>query len=186
MAYSARGNCYAHLDKFDLARQDIQKAIELDSLQPEFIQNRAMLFYTMGKLDSAGMDLATVQRLGGVVDSTFYLKYDASIRELEMKIKECSERIRQGKDLTSSYNIRGVAFFTLGNLRQAVRDFSEALKLDPDNQNYLINRLAGYQAQSLFDSAFFDYRTAGQYGYPIDSLVLEHLREMADDQKKSP
>ena len=54
------------------------------------------------------------------------------------------------------YNHRGMAYFSLGNQRQAIRDFTQAIKFDPDSDRSYANRGLCYRVTRRFEKALAD------------------------------
>lgn len=63
LAYLYRGNCREELGEFDRALEDYAKAAALNKKDPDVFQDRAYLFYTMGRLQHAKTDYRTVLKL---------------------------------------------------------------------------------------------------------------------------
>jgi|ADGO01.1.fsa_nt_gi Tetratricopeptide repeat. len=64
------------------------------------------------------------------------------------QIKGCTEFIRLGKalgpNLAVAYTNRGIAYAAQGNFKRAIRDFTEAIKLAPDDPHPYYNRGNAY------------------------------------------
>lgn len=58
------------------------------------------------------------------------------------------------------YNHRGMAYFSLGNLKRALRDFTSAIKYDPDNDRSYSNRGLCYRVLKKWDQALHDFTRA--------------------------
>ena len=65
-------------------------------------------------------------------------------RDRELQIGGCTAVIRSGqysgRNLGTAYNNRGIAYADLGEYRQAIEDYDQALRLDPDLANAYYNR----------------------------------------------
>jgi len=77
-----------------------------------------------------------------------------------------------------AYFLRGNAFSGLGNLRQAVNDFSAALLLKPDYVEALVKRGITYAKLNQPDMAIADYRK-GQALDPDNPMVAAAMAELA-------
>lgn len=55
------------------------------------------------------------------------------------------------------YNHRGMAYFSLGNYRQAVKDFTQAINFDPDSDRSRANRGLCFRVMKQFDQALNDF-----------------------------
>ncbi len=58
------------------------------------------------------------------------------------------------------YNHRGMAYFSSGEFKQAIRDFSEALHYDAESFRGLANRALAYRMLKEFDRSIEDYNQA--------------------------
>ena len=58
------------------------------------------------------------------------------------------------------YNHRGMARFSQGNHRQAIKDFSQAIRFDPGSDRSYANRGLSYRILKRFDRALADYESA--------------------------
>ena len=58
------------------------------------------------------------------------------------------------------YNHRGMAWFSRNNHRQAIRDFSQAIRFDPTNDRNFANRALCYRVMKRFEKALADFETA--------------------------
>ena len=77
-----------------------------------------------------------------------------------------------------AFNTRGVANAILGNIKNAVDDYNEAIRLNPDLRVALLNRGDLYEKQGKLKDALADFEKAGHARDPIEderdliSLVL--------------
>ncbi len=58
------------------------------------------------------------------------------------------------------YNHRGMAFFAMGNHQRALKDFSSAIKYDPENDRGFANRGLCYRVMKKLDRALQDFNQA--------------------------
>lgn len=58
------------------------------------------------------------------------------------------------------YNHRGMAYFSLNNHKQAIRDFNQAIRFDPTNDRNFANRGLCYRVMKRFEKALSDFETA--------------------------
>jgi tetratricopeptide (TPR) repeat protein len=62
------------------------------------------------------------------------------------------------------YNRRGKVYSAKGDTVQAIADYTQAIKLEPDNAIYFANRGLSYLAREDYDSAIADFTDAIQIG----------------------
>jgi DnaJ family protein C protein 7 len=74
------------------------------------------------------------------------------------------------------YNSRGASSMRLGNLQEAIEDFTEALKLNPKFVESLIGRAICHCKLEYFEEAIKDYEAA---------LKLEKTEELEEDLKSA-
>ncbi len=82
-------------------------------------------------------------------------------RDLDRLISGCTAAIRsgqwQGKDLSWAYINRGSAYGILGEYRRAIKDYDEALRLDPDFAGAYYGRGRAYDELGEYRRAIKDY-----------------------------
>ena len=74
-----------------------------------------------------------------------------------------TEPISQETDLdkkSTLYEIRGVVYFESRRYNQAVSDFNEAIRLNPENSHVYYNRGNAYSSKGQYDEAIADYNEA--------------------------
>lgn len=79
-------------------------------------------------------------------------------------IEGCTSLIQSGEEpnnnLSRAFNNRGLALGLRGELDRAIRDFDQALKLNPNYAEALRNRGEAYRLKDLYDLAIQDYDRA--------------------------
>jgi tetratricopeptide (TPR) repeat protein len=82
----------------------------------------------------------------------------------DLPIEGCTAIIRTGRQaldrLATAYNNRGVAYRRKANYGQAIDDFNEALRLEPDYASAFNNRGVAYRNMGDLDRAVADYDQA--------------------------
>ena len=82
----------------------------------------------------------------------------------ESQIAGCTALIKEGADnsklLTNAYNNRGNAHAGNGQFEQAIEDYDEAIKLDPNYTKALNNRGVVYEKTGDYDRAIKDFDAA--------------------------
>ena len=112
----------------------------------------------------------------------------------ELRISGCTAVIHSGEysgeDLAAAYNNRGFSYDDLGEYRLAIKDFDEALRLDPNYAYAYNNRGVAYDNLGEHRRAIQDYDQALRFdpGYAIAynsrgnayELLGEHRRAIED------
>jgi tetratricopeptide (TPR) repeat protein len=76
----------------------------------------------------------------------------------EVAIKSCDAVIDETlKNLANGYYYRGIARSEKNDHDGAIGDYTQALKLDPQDPDYLNSRAQAYEAKNDFDKALADY-----------------------------
>lgn len=82
----------------------------------------------------------------------------------DLPIEGCTAIIKTGRQilnrLATAYNNRGVAYRLKANYGQAIDDFNEALRLEPDYASAFNNRGVAYRNMGDVDHAIADYDQA--------------------------
>ena len=66
---------------------------------------------------------------------------------------------------SQAFNLRGFAYFNIGNLEQSVEDYTKAITLNPDSAVAYDNRGVSYGLLGRFDDAVIDFTRAIDLGY---------------------
>lgn len=114
------------------------------------------------------------------------------------QIKGCTEFIRLGKalgpNLAVAYTNRGIAYAAQGNFKRAIRDFTEAIKLAPDDPHPYYNRGNAYYDLKKYEKALADYTAAiergpemalAYYNRGLAHQRLGHRKESIEDFQKA-
>jgi tetratricopeptide (TPR) repeat protein len=84
-----------------------------------------------------------------------------ALKNPEVVIRGCTEYIRQAHkgdaNLAYAHYNRGLAYHNKKDLESAIRDYSEAIRLDPTHFKAYHNRGNVYYAKKDYDRAFTDY-----------------------------
>ena len=76
----------------------------------------------------------------------------------DVAIKSCDAVIDETlKNLANGYYFRGVAKADKNDFDGAIGDYTQALKVDPQDHDYLNSRAQAYEAKNDFDKALADY-----------------------------
>jgi tetratricopeptide (TPR) repeat protein len=87
-----------------------------------------------------------------------------NLKTPDLPIEGCTAIIKTGRQvldrLATAYNNRGVAYRLKANYGQAIDDFNEALRLEPDYASAFNNRGVAYRNMGDLDRAVADYDQA--------------------------
>src|SRR5262249_7771787 len=80
------------------------------------------------------------------------------------RIEYCTEAIRSrtwsGKGIAWAYNSRGIAYTSIGQYDEAVADFDDAIKLDPQDGLLRYNRANAWREKGDYERAIAGYTEA--------------------------
>ena len=105
----------------------------------------------------------------------------------DQTIAGCTRVIQSGRenqrDLASAYFNRGLAYGHKGDFDRAIRDFDQAIKINPNYPDALNNRGLAYISQGQFDRAIQDFDQVLKLD-PKDADAIRN-RAMAITRKKT-
>ena len=148
-AYLKRGDAHCCKGEYDLAILDYGEAIRIDPVYAKAYYSRSEAYERVGKSNQAHEDAAAAFRLGSDLHpETDYEDY-------------CFELINNLVQLfpknAKVYYYRGLVY-GYGNL--AIADYSEAIRLDPEDATNYINRGYASYKKGDFEQALEDYDSA--------------------------
>ncbi|HUR97774.1 MAG TPA: tetratricopeptide repeat protein [Pyrinomonadaceae bacterium] len=158
---NSRGGGYRFLKDYDAALKDYDKAIELDPTVAMFFANRASIRLTMKNLDGAVADSDAALRIDKANENAYYTRATAYI-ELK-KFPESLVDFNKAISLNpKSEFLHGRAryYFIQGNYDLAVKDYTDALVVDPANANAFGDRAVAYSRLGKNAEAIADIRKA--------------------------
>ena len=181
LAFAFRGDAYYRVGQYDLAFQDYDQAIALDSTNAMFFYGRGWTYSHYRKYDLALQDLNQALALSpGNVHALqlrgwcYYRegKYDLAMRDLD-------EAISRNPRLNDSFVYRGFVFDRTFNFQRAREDFAQAVALRPDNA-YAIDAFADFLA-TCPDAAYQDGPKAVELARKACSIkdTARHLGTLA-------
>jgi tetratricopeptide (TPR) repeat protein/S1-C subfamily serine protease len=187
--YSHRGYAYSALKKYQQAITDFTKAIQLDPKNAQYYNARGLVYGSLEDYKKAIEDITEAIRLDPK-DFSYYASRGiaySGLKDYKQAISDLTEAIRldpknapytvQGlrysefkdnKLRISSYNTqlsivyatRGDAYSKLKEYKQAIDDYTQAMKIDPENAEYYKNRGSAYVQLKEYKQAIDDYTQA--------------------------
>ena len=82
-----------------------------------------------------------------------------------------------------AYGSRGMAYGNKGEYDLAIADYSKAIEIDPTIYDAYRGRARAYYYKGEYDKAWKDVYEAQALGHPVDSKLLEKLRESSGRDK---
>jgi tetratricopeptide (TPR) repeat protein len=124
--FTTRGNAYESKGDLDRAIQDFDEAIRLDPVGAVFIA-RGIAYASKGQYDRAIVD------------------YSSAINSLDSEDIELLATLQKATALGN----RGKAHMMKGEFVQAIRDFDEAIQLDPKGRDFIVARNRAIAAEAV-------------------------------------
>ena len=140
MFYANLGAVYLLEKELDPALKNYSIAIALNPKVGEYYFKRSLIYYAKLNIDSAAADL---QRAGRLHAKNIPEGYIADVNKAfqENLVLVYTQKIKDETALAKNYNIRGVAYFNLGQFEKALIDFEDGLKIEPKNTELLANKM---------------------------------------------
>jgi tetratricopeptide (TPR) repeat protein len=149
-SYNNRAIAYANIGQNDLALADYDQSVLLFPKHAEHFIGRAELLKDRGRLNEALNDFSTAATLAGE------------------DIKDT-----QSTRHAFNYNFRARALYELGMYDQALPDAQEAIRLDPNNVDFLFIRAKIFSAQHNLLSAIKDFNIYASKNSKDPDVFLE-------------
>jgi tetratricopeptide (TPR) repeat protein len=130
--YTNRGSTFFALKQYDKALLDYDKAIQLNPNLASAYMNRGSLYSVLKKYDKA------------LADHNKAIQINSQSTILSSNIGQTNELSTE--DAMSYYN-RGIDFYVQGNYKDAIADFDNAIKINPELVEAYTNQAAAIIAQ---------------------------------------
>lgn len=168
-ALEFRGRAYLQREQFDLALADYDKAIQIKPDYADLYYFRSRVYAGQKQFDKAVEDITKAIELAPKEDGKSLEKFNQTIDEYYSKqgnFDKLIERITQKIESTPKddkllgfhYHQRGNYYFDKGDYAAAVRDFTEAIRLEPDYPQSYNGRAAAYRQLGKNEPADEDER----------------------------
>ena len=140
--YFYRATALRHLEQYENAINDFDRAIELDPKNPKAYHHRGITKYKLGKYEEAINDFDKTIELNPKSTRAYNNRAIAKgeLGKHEEAIKDYDKAIELDPDYSYAYNNRGSAKDELGEYKEAIIDYNEAIESDPNNPSYFHNR----------------------------------------------
>lgn len=166
--YYNSGLAYAIQGKFEEAKKDLYKSLELDSdHQPAEEALRIIMDVSNNKITAKiaiyifeGID----HRMKG---------------ELDKAIIELNAAVMLNSAYPPSYNERGFAYYRMGEYKLAVNDFDRAIKIEPGYIDAYYNRGIAYYVNNDYKKALEDIEKAKGLGKKLAPKFIQVFKDAA-------
>lgn len=172
--YSRRATAWLRKLDFEKAIEDLTEVIRLKPDDAEGYTLRGKVWERKGDLDKAIEDFTQAIRFNGLDEkSVVYIVFSKQ-----------GFMTREYKPYPQPYIDRGRVLDEKGEFAAAVKDFTEAIEIKPDNSKYYCYRGDSWARKGELDKAIDDYVTAleldpaaGKNCYRLDALAGAYARK---------
>jgi tetratricopeptide (TPR) repeat protein len=161
IAYNNRGNAYTSIGKYDLAIADFDKALELNPAFMKALNNRGVVYEKKGDEDRALESFDAALELDKTYPYALVNRGDvySKKQDYQRALADYDKAVQADAKLASAWSGRCLARAQTGNLKTALEDCNEAIRL--------ATNAAGYDARGFtrlkmeqWDGAIADYDSA--------------------------
>jgi Tfp pilus assembly protein PilF len=177
VAWCALGQIRMERGEAAAARQNLQRALELDQGYAPAHNNLGFVHLKSGRLDSAEAEFHTALRL--VPDYAEARNNLGTLLVQRGKLEEAAGQFKMAIGLNPKkanyYTSLGMVLFRQNNYRQAKDNYLLALALSPRNPRLLSDVSYIYFSEGNLDSSRFYYHLAVKNGLTPDETILKKL-----------
>jgi tetratricopeptide (TPR) repeat protein len=159
-AYNRRGEERAKEGRDKEALADFEAAVEAGGSW-RAIHNRGVSYAAVGRYQQAMIDFDKAIQLNGRYPNAYFNRGELKFQQGDLTgaVDDYTQALQLAPD-AAMFNSRGYALYRLERFGEALRDYGEAIKLDPENAAALINRADTYSDLGQYGDAARDYRAA--------------------------
>jgi tetratricopeptide (TPR) repeat protein len=168
-AYYSRGITREQLQDNEGALTDYNIYIELKPEHYEALLNRGALFYKLKRYEQARQDFLKLLTLPQGETTTVFFRQDAFASSVNKIFTTQSSNNK-----AYLYNHLGLTETNLKNFKQAITWYDSAIKAQPQEADYYVNRGLARKLSGDHDGAVSDYRAALKLN-PNHELALHNL-----------
>ncbi|MCA2589207.1 tetratricopeptide repeat protein, partial [Microcystis aeruginosa CS-558/01A06] len=160
--YVNRGNLYSDLQKYDLALDDYNQAIELNPNHAQAYNNRGTLYDEQQKYELALADYNQAIELNRNFAMAYYNRGGLyqDLGKYDLALSDYSKAIEINRSYAEAYYNRGNLYKDLQKYDLALSDYSKAIEINPNLAEAYNNRGGLYRLQEKYDLALSDYSKA--------------------------
>ena len=161
-----RGNAYTALSEYDVAMDDFNAAIKIDTGDPAPYRGRASVLLAQTRPREAAADLTTVIRLSPDDQLAYVNRAQAYLRtgRYERAIADCKTAVQLGRDVPDCRRASAVSNFVLARYDEAIADLTRATEMQPDSPFPFLQRGLVYIARGQPERAIPDLDEAVRLG----------------------
>ncbi len=147
-------HCLSELGNFENALAELNKALNMDSTDVDYMSYKANILYEMGKPEDAISEWDKVLKQYPDYDWGYYRRgwFKELIGRLDDAIEDLSMSIVLDPEYAYAYSARGDIYMKLGKRELAEADFKKIIELEDVPEKYACIHYA-YQGLGLYDKA---------------------------------
>lgn len=161
--YNYLGLCYYQMDLYEKSSLNFFKAININPEDDNVLANAGLNFLVQGNIDSARICFErslSINPNNSVAALNLSLCVSDSSAE---QIRQLDQLIKKNEDFPMAYAQRAYQFYLAGNYEASIKDYNSAIRLDPNNSEYLLERGMLYEKIYQVDKAISDFKSALRY-----------------------
>ena len=147
---NTRGYFLLLLKEYSAAEKDFNKAIDLDKEYPQVYNNRGLVFIGQNQFIKAMIDFKTAIKLKpdyvDALNNLGFVYLQMEDPDYSKAVETFSQVLETNPEYLNAISNRGRAYFKLENYDSAIADFSQAIELQPANDQYYLHRSEAYKA----------------------------------------
>jgi tetratricopeptide (TPR) repeat protein len=146
-----RGLAYIGVGDYARAQADLNKAIRLQPNNPLALNLRGRTYMEQGQYDLAVADFNQAIHLNPTFGHAFANRCEARARQnqaLSQALADCNLELSHVANDPEGLEARGLVYLRLGQLDQAVADYTAALRRDPKRASSLFGRAVAMKAKT--------------------------------------
>lgn len=135
------GLCYLGMNQYEQAMQSFNEGMKIDAKAVDLYINRAIAYEKLDQTNLAMQDYEYVLKMhpSHVIATHNLIQLQASIDVNHSQLESLNEFIEENPHFAQGFASRGLYHFENGEYEASCRDFKKAIKIQPENIDYLFN-----------------------------------------------
>lgn len=163
IAYNNRGIYYFDSGKYQLAIEDYNKALEINSSRyADAYYNRGNAYYQLGNYQQAIVDYNSAIAIKPEYAEAYNNRGSAflNLGEDQLALNDFNRSIELNPEYADAYNNRGSLYGRIGKHQQAIDDFIKSIEINPQDAKTYFNMGITYNGMGDIQQAIISYSKA--------------------------
>ncbi|NJO65328.1 MAG: tetratricopeptide repeat protein [Richelia sp. RM2_1_2] len=162
--YFNRSLLYYEQKKWELALDDYNKAIQINSNDAKIYNNRGVLYDKQEKWELALADYNKTIQINPNLAQAYYNRGNiySEQRKWKLALADYNKAIQINPNYANAYNNRGNLYYEQKKWELALSDFKKTIQINPNNASAYYNRGVLYYEQRKWELALSDFKKAIQ------------------------